>query len=96
MVVLPGSEEAVARFFRDEPPPFPVLADADRSRARSWGVYHPLGIDACRTARPASFIVDGAGLARLVFVATHQFQAAPLEDLLRALRGPLTHQGDRP
>jgi peroxiredoxin len=85
VVVLPQKADAVRKYLEVEPMPFPVLPDADRSRARAWGVYHALGIDAFRTARPASFLVDAAGVLRYVFVARTQFQAAEVDVLEREI-----------
>jgi alkyl hydroperoxide reductase subunit AhpC len=86
VVVLPQKEDAVRSYLSKQPMPFPILPDGDRSRARGWGVYHPLGIDAFRTARPGSFIVGGEGKIRYTFIARSQFGRAPMDDLIRELQ----------
>lgn len=86
VVVLPQKESSIRGYVEKQPMPFPLLSDGDRSRSRDWGVYHPLGIDAFRTARPASFIVDGGGKVSFTFVASNQFRPAPVDVVLEALR----------
>jgi len=86
VVVLPQKLEALQSYVGKHPLPFPLLPDSDRSRSRNWGVYHPLGIDAFRTARPASFVVGGDGKLRYTFVGGNQFRSAPTETLIRELQ----------
>ena len=86
VVVLPQKDSSIRGYLEKQPMPFPILADADRSRSRDWGVYHPLGFDAFRTARPASFVVGGNGKVSFSFVAPSQFRPAQLERVLEELR----------
>ncbi len=86
VVVLPQKDSSIQEFLRNNPMPFSILPDVDRSRARDWGVYHPLGLDAFRTARPASFVVNGDGKVSFSFVAPSQFRPAPVERVLAELR----------
>lgn len=82
VVVLCQKHKAVAGYVERNPTPFPIVADEDRSLARSWGVYHGLGIDAVNIARPAAFVVDPEGTIRFAWVAATQFQTADIEELL--------------
>lgn len=77
----------VERFFARDPLPFPLVVDEDRSLAHRWGVYHRLGVDALHIAHPATFVVDGAGIVRLAFVAPNQVARFPLDQILDCLRG---------
>ena len=86
VVVLPQKVDALQAYLRLHPLPFPLLPDGERSRSRDWGVYHPLGIDAFRTARPASFVVGGDGKLRYTFVGGNQFRCAPAETLVEELQ----------
>jgi peroxiredoxin len=86
VVVLPQKVEALQAYLGKHPLPFPLLPDSKRSHSRDWGVYHPLGIDAFRTARPASFVVGGDGKLRYTFVAGNQFRSASPETLLKELQ----------
>ncbi len=86
VVVLPQKVEALQAYLRAHPLPFPLLPDGERSRSRDWGVYHPLGIDAFRTARPASFVVGGDGKLRYTFVGRNQFRSAPPQALVEELQ----------
>ena len=86
VMVLPQKADALQAYLRANPLPFPLLPDGERSRSRDWGVYHPLGIDAFRTARPASFVVGGDGKLRYTFVGGNQFRSAPPETLVAELQ----------
>jgi peroxiredoxin len=97
VVVLPQKAHALESYLRKHPLPFPLLPDSDRSRSRDWGVYHPLGIDAFRTARPASFVVGGDGKLRYTFVGSNQFRSVAPETLVEELQAAAparTRQGD--
>ena len=86
VMVLPQKADALQAYLQVHPLPFPLLPDGERSRSRDWGVYHPLGIDAFRTARPASFVVGGDGKLRYTFVGGNQFRSAPPETLVAELQ----------
>jgi peroxiredoxin len=58
------------------------VIDDDRSRAKSWGVYVRLSYDSIHMARPATFIVDPAGIVRYARVSRHQLDLAPFEEIL--------------
>ena len=68
------------------PATFPIVTDEDRTIARTWRVYHRLGLDAVRIAHPATFLVDGTGILRFARVAPGQAQRAELEEVLAVLR----------
>ena len=85
-MVLPQKAAALQAYLRVNPLPFPLLPDGERSRSRDWRVYHPLGIDAFRTARPASFVVGGDGKLRYTFVGRNQFRSASPETLVEELQ----------
>jgi len=82
LVVLCQKSDNVAAWLAKNPLPFPILIDDDRSRAKRWGVYVPLSYDALHIARPATFIVDAAGIVRYARISRHQMDPAPLEEIL--------------
>lgn len=86
VVVLCQKRENVAAWLAANPLPFPILIDDDRSRAKSWGVYVPVSYDSIRIARPASFVVDPAGVLRYARLSKHQLDPAPIEEILAAVR----------
>ena len=86
LIVLCQKRDAVAAWLRNHPLPFPVLIDDDRSRAKRWGVYVPLSYDAIHIARPASFIVDTAGIVGYARISRHQKDHAPFEEILAVAR----------
>lgn len=83
--VVCQKRSGVERFFAKDPLPFPLLIDEDRSRARAWGVYHRLGIDAVHIAHPSTFVVDERGIVRLASVAPDQFRRIPVDEVLARL-----------
>jgi peroxiredoxin len=64
---------------------FPILLDTDRRVTKAYGVYHAIGLDAFRIARPAAFVVGRDGRIAFSFVSSNQFERVALEDLLTAL-----------
>lgn|SRR5512146_1538960 len=91
-VVLIAAEKSGAmfkpeEFLRKHPVPFPFLLDEDRKVTQMYGVYHRLGTDAIRIARPATFVVGRDGIIRYIFVGSSQTDRSPVEDVLRAVRG---------
>ncbi len=75
------------QFFADHPVSFPFLLDEDRRVTKAYGVYHRLGVDALHIAHPATFVVDGGGVARFAYVGLDQRDRAPIEAVLQVLRG---------
>ena len=82
LVVLCQKRDNVAAWLAKNPLPFPILLDDDRSRAKRWGVYVPLSYDAIHIARPATFIVDAAGIVRYARISRHQMDPPLFEEIL--------------
>ena len=82
LIVICQKRASVARWLTTNPLPFPILLDEDRSRAKRWGVYVALSYDSIHMARPASFIVDRAGVVRYARISKNQMDPAPLEEIL--------------
>jgi len=82
LVVLCQKRDNVATWLEKHPLPFPILIDDDRSRAKRWGVYVPLSYDAIHIARPATFIVDAAGIVRYARISRQQMDPAPFEEIV--------------
>lgn len=77
------------RWFARDRPEFPLLVDASREVARSYGVYKALGFDSLHMALPAFFLIDGGGVVR---AARLLGDAEPLPDpldLARVLGEPI-------
>ena|SRR5258708_5679376 len=74
------------KFLEKHPTPFPFLLDEDRAVTKSYGIYHRLGLDAINIARTATFVVDRAGIVRWIYVGNTQFDRAPAEQVLNAVR----------
>jgi peroxiredoxin len=86
LVVLCQKREAVASWLAANPLPFPILIDADRSRARRWGAYVMLSFDSVHIARPASFVADSDGIIRYARRSKHQLDPAPFGEILDVAR----------
>lgn len=84
LVVLCQKADRVAAWLATNPTPFPILIDDDRSRAKRWGVYVMVSYDSIHVARPASFVVDAAGIVRYARIAKHQMDPAPLQEIILA------------
>jgi peroxiredoxin len=82
LVVLCQKRENVAAWLVDNPLPFPILIDQDRSRAKRWGVYVPLSYDSIHIARPATFVVDKGGIVRYARISKHQMDPAPFREIV--------------
>lgn len=76
-----------ARDLRDDPYPFPVLADQDRTVVREYGVYVRANFESVNIARPANFVIDANGVVRFIHIASVQFEFASWPDILSTLDG---------
>ncbi len=65
---------------------YPLLLDEDRQVTKAYGVYHAIGTDALRIARPATFVIDRSGVTRFIYVGADQRDRAPAEEVLKVLR----------
>ena len=87
LAVAPESVEAVQRYLKQNPTPYPIVSDDDHvafdkydvaSRAMSLG------------RRPALFVIDGNGVVRFDSVGTQQWQIPSNEAVLQLLAGLTT------
>ena len=74
------------KYLQEHPVSYPFLLDEDRMVTKAYGVYHRLAKDAINIARPATFLVDRAGMARWIYVGQSQTDRAPMESVLEAAR----------
>ncbi len=65
---------------------FPLLVDKTREVIKSYGVYHWLSLEAYNIARPATFVIDKAGVIRYMYIGSHQFDLVPQEEILQRLK----------
>jgi peroxiredoxin len=78
----PGS---AAADLRDEPYPFPVLADASRTVVKEYGVYVRANFESINIARPSTFVLDAKSVVRFMHVASIQFEFASWDDILSTI-----------
>jgi len=74
------------KFLAEHPVSFPFLLDENRAVTKAYGIYHRLGRDAINIARPATFIVDRAGILRFAYVSANQKDRLDLNLILEQLR----------
>jgi len=73
-------------YLKKNPTSFPFLLDEDRSVTKGYGVYQKLRLDAINIARPATLVADRQGVVRYIYVGSSQFDRAPIEEVLAALK----------
>ena len=66
---------------------FPLLVDKTREVIKSYGVYHWLSLEAYNIARPATFVIDKAGIIQYMYIGSHQFDLVKQAEVLECLRG---------
>jgi glutaredoxin-dependent peroxiredoxin len=85
VVVVAQSAQAVRHYIEETGLPFDILIDESRAVARSYGVWHRLGVDAYNIARPALFLIDRSGAIRYSFVARRQHEFPSHEEIMEWL-----------
>lgn len=85
VVILAQKRRAIKEFLEENPYPFPVLADEKRQVSKDYGVYVKVNFESINIARPSTFILDGEGVIRYIFIASIQTEYPPDEDILAAL-----------
>jgi peroxiredoxin len=74
------------KYLEQNPISFPFLVDEDRAITKLYGVYHAFSHDAFRIAHPATLVIDEGGAVRYIYRSQDQYDRAPVEELLGALR----------
>lgn len=69
----------------DHPYPFPVLSDASRTVVKEYGVYVRANFESINIARPATFVLDSAGIIRFMHIASVQFEFASWHEIFAVL-----------
>jgi peroxiredoxin len=64
---------------------FPILFDETRKITKAFGVYHLLGLDAYRIARPAAFLLDEEQKIQWIAVSPNQTQLPTSAEMLEAI-----------
>jgi peroxiredoxin len=85
VTVVAQRPAGAAADLKDDPYPFPVLADASRTVVKQYGVYVRANFESINIARPASFILDTKGTVRFMHLASIQFEFASWDDILSTL-----------
>jgi peroxiredoxin len=74
------------KFLAKNPISFPFLLDEDSAVTKEYGLYHAIGIDAFDIAHPATLVIDRRGIVDWIYRGDNQFDRAPLDEVLRAVR----------
>lgn len=75
----------VRRYVEEHGLPFHILVDESRDVTKRYGVWHRAGLTAWNIARPALFLIDGAGVIRAIFVGERQDEFPSGEEIGAAL-----------
>jgi peroxiredoxin len=75
-----------AKFLEKHPISFPFLLDEDRTVTKEYGLHHAFGVDALNIAYPATLVIDHSGTVRWIYRGDNQFDRAPLDEVLKAVR----------
>jgi peroxiredoxin len=75
-----------AKSLAKHPVSFPFLLDEDRSMTKAYGLYHRVGHDAIHIARPATLVIDDAGVVRFIYRGVNQNDRIPVAAILEALK----------
>ena len=73
-------------FLAKHPISFPFLLDEDSAVTKEYGLYHAIGFDAFDIAHPATLVIDRRGVVRWIYRGDNQFDRAPLDEVLTAVR----------
>jgi peroxiredoxin len=73
-------------FLEKHPISFPFLLDEDRAVTKAYGLHHAFGVDALNIAHPATVVIDRSGTVRWIYRGNNQFDRAPLDEVLTAVR----------
>lgn len=87
VVILAQKQRRVHDFLQDHSYPFAVLADAGREVVKEYGVYVRVNFESVHIARPASFVLDGGGAIKYIFIASVQTEYPQDADIFTALKG---------
>ena len=85
VTVVAQRPAGAAADLKNDPYPFPVLADAARTVVRQYGVYVRANFESVNIARPANFVIDTQGTVRFMHIASIQFEFASWHDILSTL-----------
>ncbi len=82
LAVAPESTDAIARFTKEHPAPFPIVSDAEH------GVFDAYDVASRALSlgqRPALFVIGADGIVRFDSVGTQQWQIPTNERVLEVL-----------
>jgi peroxiredoxin len=82
VTVAPDTADGVARFVRNNPYPFPLLADVDHAVFDAYDVVSTL---MSLGQRPALFVIDRDGTVKFDSIGTQQWQIPSNDNVLRVL-----------
>ena len=82
VAVAPDTPAGVARFVRDDPYPFPLLADEEHA---VFDAYDVISTILSLGQRPAVFVVDAQGVVRFDSIGGQQWEIPTNENVLAVL-----------
>ena len=82
LAIAPEGAEAIARFIKQHPVPFPIVSDADH---RAFDAYDVASRALSLGQRPAVFVIGRDGIVRFDSVGTQQWQIPTNRRVLEVL-----------
>jgi len=86
VVILAQKRARIRDFLLKHTYSFPLLADERREVVKEYGVYVRVNFESVHIARPATFILDGDGIIRYIFVASIQTEYPKDADIFATLQ----------
>jgi methyl-accepting chemotaxis protein len=72
IIIVGQKQQAVEKWLKDNPMPFPFLIDEDRSVIKAFDVYHPFGLTAYKISHPSLFLISPEGKVVYSYVGKNQ------------------------
>ncbi len=85
VVILAEKLQRMKAYLENHSYPFPLLSDEKREVVKKYGVYVRVNFESVHIARPATFVLDGGGFIRYVFIASIQTEYPEDADIYAAL-----------
>ena len=85
VTILAQDPARMQDYLKDHSFPFPILADADRSVVKAYGVYVKANFESVNIARPSNFVLDAGGTVKFIHIASIQTEHPKDEEIFAAI-----------
>ncbi|OZM58237.1 hypothetical protein CIB95_01300 [Lottiidibacillus patelloidae] len=81
IIIFPQKRSIVEKFAKKNQFNMTLLVDEDRSVIKSFDVFHLIGIDAFRIARPSVFFINAEGKVAFAYIGKNQKDRLSINEL---------------